>query len=77
MLGDAAFNLPAGALQETHMQAARLVLQQYDVLLQLSAPPEVTRLGFTFGIAWQVNTPPTHRAAPFPKRCVHSVLPLP
>ncbi|MEW5319512.1 MAG: hypothetical protein WDW38_010657 [Sanguina aurantia] len=54
MLGDVAFNLPVGALQETHMQAARLVLQQYDVLLQLSALPEVTRLGFTFGMAWQV-----------------------
>lgn len=72
MLGDVAFNLPVGALQETHMQAARLVLQQYDVLLQLSALPEVTRLGFTFGMAWQVNTSTTPSCFFFPKRFASS-----
>lgn len=55
MLGDVVFNLPAGALEDKHMQAARLVLQQYDVLLILSSPPQDTQLGFTFGLAWQVS----------------------
>lgn len=56
MLGDAVFNLPSGYLQDKHMQAARLVLQQYDVLLLLSAPPGEMQLGFNFGLAWQVGT---------------------
>ncbi|MEW5314254.1 MAG: hypothetical protein WDW38_005765 [Sanguina aurantia] len=55
MLGDAVFNLPTGYLQDKHMQAARLVLQQYDVLLLLSAPPGEMQLGFNFGLAWQVD----------------------
>ncbi|KAG2430844.1 hypothetical protein HXX76_009818 [Chlamydomonas incerta] len=60
LLGGKVFNLPGGAVNATHLLAAKLVSLQFEVLLSLSSPQqdhtrELTRDIFGLGLGWPVD----------------------
>lgn len=54
LLGEQAYNYPVGSLNQQHLQLARLVLLQYDVIMVLEAP-DTNSLHFKYGLGWGLN----------------------
>ncbi|EFJ41887.1 hypothetical protein VOLCADRAFT_98124 [Volvox carteri f. nagariensis] len=61
LLGEAAWHAPVGGITaDTHLAPARLVLMQYDIVVPLESPTELTSRLLAFGAGWPVSYTDVH-----------------
>ena len=55
MLGEKAYHTPIWGIGPTHVALGRAVLAQFDLVLDLEAPPEVTDDVMYYGVGWPMT----------------------